>query len=106
VNRWRTRAADLAIVFVCLLHLAVWWVVFLVAGGIAMFGKLKNAHHSKTILANAAVIVAALSGIVPALGPFLAPTVLAKAIAALAAANIALRTVTGTPLEQKTSLAD
>lgn len=88
----------LANLSLCLLRLLALWVVFLIVEIVAMLFK---ALKSKTILANAAVIVAALSGMVPALGPFLAPTVLAKAVAVLAAANIALRAVTKVPLSEK-----
>lgn len=92
-------ARDLAIVSLCLLRLVALWVLFLpLYGVIVMFRK---ALKSKTILANATVIVAALSGLVPVLGPFLAPTFAAKAVAALAAANIVLRTVTTQPLAEK-----
>lgn len=98
-SKYRPSLADLAIGFLCLLRLLALWVfLFLPVGVFVMFRK---ALKSKTILANAAVIVAALSGLVPVLGPFLAPTVAAKALAALAAANIVLRTVTKVPLSEK-----
>lgn len=68
----------------------------------SLLDKLKKLHKSKTVLINAAVIVAASApGVIEAVGPMLGANALAKATAGLAVLNMLLRLVTVKPIEHK-----